>query len=706
MGRPPIRADGALHCAQGGTTVPRESGSRAIALFGALVVAASVAVGTAQQEPRFRGGTNLVRLDVYASVDGVAVTDLAAEDFEVFEDSAPQQVTSFELVHPRRTVPDAARAEPGTVAESLARASEPDARLFVLFLDTLHVQLDGSYRAQNPVAGLLDRVVGEDDLVGVMTPEMTARNMTFSPRTASIGRMLESNWAWGQRGRLATSDPREQQLEQCYPDMDATAGIAKALVERRREQATLRAIEGLVGHLEGVREERTFVLLLSEGWMLPSRDERLARALDGPGGGRQVPGPEPIGTTPDGRLAMGGRLDGVGMQSCERERSLLALADLEMEFRQLTQRANRANVSFYPIDPRGLVAFDEPIGPARPTSPAEDGRRLSSRQTSLRTLAAETDGAVVLNTDIERALPRLLTDVGSYYLLGYYSTNQKLDGRYRRLTVRVTRPGVSVRARPGYLAPSAQDLTAAPSEVAAPPTVVERALSRLPGARGVPPMYLQATGGAGYVQVAIELDRATVALAEWSQGASLEVEVGPAAPGAAERQVETVTLEPGKRVYVLRHPERDLLPAGRYQVRVQATPEGSRLPVTLSTVASVPEAGALLGSASLAARRGPGTRRLFEPTADPRFRRTERIVVETPLVAADATITARLLNRAGQPMALPVALSERLDASLQIRVSVAEISLAPLAPGEYVVEVTATRGAATEVVGYAIRIVP
>ena len=57
--------------------------------------------------------------------------------------------------------------------------------------------------------------------------------------------------------------------------------------------------------------------------------------------------------------------------------------------------------------------------------------------------------------------PRLMTDIGSYYLLGYVSTNTKLDGRYRRLTVRVMRPGVTVRARPGYLAPSASEVAAA-----------------------------------------------------------------------------------------------------------------------------------------------------------------------------------------------------------------------------------------------------
>ncbi|HUU34907.1 MAG TPA: VWA domain-containing protein [Vicinamibacterales bacterium] len=676
-----------------------------------LLTTAPYAGQQPSQEPRFRGGANLVRLDVYASKDGVAVADLTAADFEVREDNALQEVSSFEFVKAREVVPDSARAEPSTVAESRDRAAQPDARVFVLFLDTAHVQIEGSYHAQNPVSALLDRVVGENDLVGVMTPDMSARNMTFSPRTASIGEMLRTNWTWGERGRVNTSDPRDQELQACYADAGDTAGMAKALIERRHEMRTLEAIEDVLDQLESQREQRSFLLLLSEGWTLPGPDELLARAIKLVGGGRQVPGgSEPIATTPNGRLGVGRTLEDRSLQSCERERSLLALADVQTTFRLLIQRANRANVSFYPIDPRGLIVFDDAIGPTRPAGPAADAMRLTNRQNSLRTLAEETDGAVVLNTNIDTALPRLLNDVGSYYLLGYVSTNQKLDGRFRKLSVKVNRPGIEVRARPGYLAPTAADVAAARAP-AEPPTSssVDQALSRLPAGRRVAALYLHGTGGAGYLQFTLEVDRATAATPGWTQGAQVLVEIEPAdGSGGASRRSETVTLAPGVRVYSLRHPESDALPPGRYQIRVQATPAGggTRLPVTASEVVTVPKPAALLGSAALAARRGPGTGRLYVPTADPRYRRTERIRLETPLLAQRATVTARLLNRAGQPLAVPVTLTLRMDEVRQLTMSVAEVGLAPLAPGEYVVEVTATDGATTETVTYAVRLVP
>ncbi|MGE0815719.1 MAG: VWA domain-containing protein [Vicinamibacterales bacterium] len=676
--------------------------SAAVVLGWCLVAAWTAAPASQPQEPRFRGGTNLVRLDVYASADGAPVTDLTAADFEVFEDGVRQEVTSFEFIRARGAVPDTARVEPTSVAESRARAAQPDTRLFVLFLDTLHVQVEGSFHAQGPVGTLLDRLVGENDLVGVMTPDLPARAVTFSPRTSSVTRLLTSNWTWGQRGR--TTDPQEQVIEQCYADNGSTAGLAKALIERRREARTLDALADLIRYLEGTREERSFVLLLTEGWLTPGPDEFLGRAIT-MGGRRVVPGgPDPLGLTPDGRLTLD---TNASLDTCERERSLLARRDLDRDYQQLMRTANRANVSFYPIDPRGLVVFDDPIGPARPSTPVQDSRRLSSRQDHLRELALETDGEVVLNTNIDRALPKLLTDIGSYYLLGYVSTNQKLDGKYRRLTVKVTRPGVSTRSRPGYVAPTEAEVTAAaaPAETRREaPDEVARALARLPGGRAPTALVVDAVGGPGSLRIALEIDRATAASAEWAKGATAQVVVMDEA-GARTGDPAAVTLGPGARVALVEHAAPALAP-GRYKVRVEATPDGGTVPLTAVAEAAVPGAGALLGPTSLAFRWGPSTGRRVEPTADPRFRRTERLITETAVLVEGAVLDAHLLNRLGQAVEIPVKIAERLDEASHARTAVAEVTLAPLAAGEYVLAVGATRGSTTEHAHYAIRVVP
>ena len=682
-------------------------------VLAAAAVAAAVASSSGQaQEPRFRGGTNLVRLDVYVSANGAAVTDLTADDFEVREDNAPQAVTSFEVVHARGPAPDTARVEPSTVGEMRDRVAARDARAFVLFLDSPHVQVAGSYRAANPVAAMLDRVVGVDDLVGVMTPEMSARNMTFSPRTGPIGDMLRASWAWGERGRPSVTDPREEELRACFPD----PAIAERLILKRREQKTLRALDDLLDHLEATRDQRTFVFVLTEGWRLSRPDETLAAppaGATGSGAGGAPGGagrPDPLGrpglTSPD-----------VATPSCERERALVALADHAGEFRLLLQRANRANVSFYPIDARGLVVFDGDIASSRGNpSLAADAAALSARQDALRTLADETDGAVVLNTAPERALPRLLTDIGSYYLLGYISTNQKLDGRYRRISVRVTRPGVEVRARPGYLAPTAREVAGATPVMRGVPgsagdapapgaSRVTEALSRLPVSRVAPPLYVEGTGSAGAIDVVVELDRTTVARPEWSAGGVVRVAVTSAERPTSTLASAALTLTPGSRVQGTRIPAGARLAAGRYQLRLEAVGEGGTAPLVLTTLVDVPAEDALLGSALRAARRGPSTGRTFESTADARFRRTERLRLDVARLAA-ADVQARVLNRTGQELALPVSITDTPAADDQPARAVAELALAPLAAGEYVVELTATAGARTETRTYAFRLVP
>ena len=62
------------------------------------------------------------------------------------------------------------------------------------------------------------------------------------------------------------------------------------------------------------------------------------------------------------------------------------------------------------------------------------------------------------NNDIEKGMQRVIDDLTSYYLLGYYSSNRKLDGRFRSIKVRVKRPGVDVRARRGYRAATDKEI--------------------------------------------------------------------------------------------------------------------------------------------------------------------------------------------------------------------------------------------------------
>jgi VWFA-related protein len=654
------------------------------------------------QLPRFRAGANLVRADVYVSKDGVALTDLKAEDFVVYEDDKPQQVESFELIKARGPNPQSERVEPTTVRD-LRQEMQDSARVFTLFFDRYFVQLSGSFHARKPIIETLDKVIGPDDLVGAMTSLMAPTQVTYSKRTRSIESYLTENWTWGERGRDDTLSTDYPVIKGCMWDRDSM------ILKKYREQQTIDSLTSLVDYLEGLRPERKFVMVFTEGWPLYRSDDSLAGkdppvtdvpTVDPRTGGLR----KPEATEPGTRFRT--------ENSCARTQSMLAFADHEIEFRQLLQRANRANVSFYPIDARGLIVCDNDCNGGF----AVDNAMRTRLRDSIGDMAAATDGrAIVDATDTTKAMQKVFADVGSYYLLGYYSTNQKLDGRFRRIRVEVTRDGVDVRSRPGYLAPTESEARAAGAEIiragakpTAPPTVT-RALDALAPARGFLPVRVQAVGGRNTIRAVVELDASTLKQPEWISGGTLKVTFEPerkdgVSPTLPSQSV-MMAVDPGQRSIVVDGSDRPLAP-GRYSVRAELTARNARQPIQITTFAIVPADNAEVGSGLLALRRGPSTGLAYVGTADPRFRRTERLRVEVPLAGDQFTGTGRLLTREGQATALNVTFTTRTDDATMQQFGVGEVILAPLAEGEYVLELSLVKNGKTDVVSYGFRVVP
>lgn len=663
-----------------------------------LIAAAAAAQQPDARLPRFRAGTNLVTVDAYVSKDGSAVTDLRADEIAILEDGRPQKLESFRLHRGARL----SRMTTTTSDPSVGRAvlTDPDARVFAVFIDTWHISAEGSRRGAAPVSALLNDVIGADDLVGWTTPDLPARSMPLTRRTAGLERVLEQSRLWNERDKV-TTDPRETELMVCYPDdpfrYPEFAGVAKELIERRRERKTLLALDELVTHLGTLRDDRKFVLLLTEGWVRFRPNNHLAGELVR----GTVPQQSPVRVGADGRLTTQVEPGNVDFDACERERVILATLDHARTLEELAQRANRENVTFYVVDPRGGAPFDDAVGPLRPAIPPDDRARLASRQNGLRELAEQTDGVALLNATYTREhTARMMADLNSYYLMSYYSSNDKLDGRFRKIAVRVKRPGVEVRARPGYLAPTEADVLAASAipTSAGPTPVVTRALAALAPARGNLPVRIQAAGSRNRIRVIVELDAATVKQPEWATGGSLRAWLEPEGKGGTAKPLAlpavTVDLAVGRRSIPIGFEE--TLTAGRYVVRVELTPRAIRSPINISTTATVPEESALAGGDVWASRRGPSTGLTYVPTADQRFRRTERLRVEVPLVAEGVAGTGRVLTREGQPTPLVVTYA----------VGVADVSLAPLAAGEYVLELLLSKAGATETIAYGFRIIP
>jgi len=121
---------------------------------------------------------------------------------------------------------------------------------------------------------------------------------------------------------------------------------------------------------------------------------------------------------------------------------------------------------------------------------------------------------------------------------------------------------------------------------------------------------------------------------------------------------------------------------GEYIVRVGARAGPASIPSREVARLTIPPAPGATGA--LFVRRGPSTGNRDVPTADLRFRRGEQVRVEIPMVASEP-ITGRLLDRTGKPLAVPVITAMRDDPDGSRWVT-AQISLAPLAPADYAVE--------------------
>jgi hypothetical protein len=340
---------------------------------------------------------------------------------------------------------------------------------------------------------------------------------------------------------------------------------------------------------------------------------------------------------------------------------------------------------------------------------------LRQRIETLRTLAGATDGLAIVNSnDIEGGLKRIVDDLTSYYLLGYYSSNPKLDGGYRRLTVRVKRPGLEVRARRGYRAATEEEVAsrrtaeAEVTRVDPAKVALDAAFAALGKSAGTPRMqslsgWVPGRAGVSAAWIVTELEAGFARRPEWQQGGTAELQL--LTPDGEVASESKATLAPGERLIQEQLAHLDLAP-GEYVLRLRLRPAGGGLPYQEAARFTVPEDGALPGSPRFF-RRGPMTANAFQPTGDVRFRRTDTLRVEVPL-AGEQEISARaeLLDRNGSVMTVPVTTAVRRDADSGVTWAAADVSLGPLAAGDYALRLVVQRGQTRQEQLVAFRVVP
>jgi hypothetical protein len=249
--------------------------------------------------------------------------------------------------------------------------------------------------------------------------------------------------------------------------------------------------------------------------------------------------------------------------------------------------ATRSNVSIYGIDPRGLTDLgDESIeiqSYPDDTTLGVSGTSLQNElrlsQDSLRTLSEETGGFAVVNkNDFASAFDRIVSDNSSYYVLAYYPPDPR-PGRQHRIQVRLTRPGLTVRARKGYVTPKKVETSTTAAKGPTAPEVREALDSPLPVSGLTMRVFaapFKGTAPNASVLLGVELNGRDLQLTPTDriQLSYFAIDQNGKVKGGSTDSMTMTNLRPETKTRIeqtgMRMLNRIDLPPGRYQLRVAA----------------------------------------------------------------------------------------------------------------------------------------
>jgi VWFA-related protein len=383
-----------------------------------------------QRAPTFRADVILISVDVVVrDRSGTVVRGLTAADFEVHEDGRPQQIRTFTFQEiddtkaPAASVdllsdvqarvvesaqqPASAAARPAVPDESPLRSQDlAGRRLIVLLFDVSSMQPEDVQRSVESAQKYVTEQMSSADLIAVATVSSMLNVLTdFTGDRAKVQEALNK---LAYTDGTATPPPDAATMatdEVTAADPDAAATEEVAELDMFNNDMRLRVLKTLAETLQPI-EQKKAIVYFSAG------------------------------------MQRGG-------------------SDNQVELRATINAAVRANLAIYSIDTRGLQAVvpggDATRGSGRGQAMfsgrgmAQQFARLSSSQSTLTTLSADTGGHAFTDTNnFGEAFTRLRRDMSAYYLLGYNSTNRTKDGRFRRIQVRLKQEGLRVEARAGY----------------------------------------------------------------------------------------------------------------------------------------------------------------------------------------------------------------------------------------------------------------
>lgn len=414
----------------------------------AALLAAGVAVVSAQAGARpqvtFRAEVNYVEVDVIVTdAAGNFVPGLTAADFDVLDAGKPQAIEAFHEIN----VPLARADQPiiggAPVAQDVAsNEGLSEGRLFVIVLDDFHTAPWRSNEVQRRAKEFVTKYLAANDLAAVVQVSRPGRAQDFTANRAllleAIDSFIGSGLQSAVRNRIQDMENRRGTNQAAAPGRDLDGGERVS-----RARAVYSTIEQLSANLASITGRRKALLLFSEG------------------------------VSATGDLALP---DSAVDANDTRGTMIGAIA-----------AATRANVHVYAVDTGGMTTgvvsaadatmpFNERAEAEGLTTEALAAER-NSAEAMLRVVSQQTGGTAVVDTNnITAGFARIQRDNSAYYLLGFSSTAPR-DGKFHGLQVKVKRPGLVVRARPGYHAAKVDSARTKPTARAPLADLLSAALS-------------------------------------------------------------------------------------------------------------------------------------------------------------------------------------------------------------------------------------
>ncbi|MEP6900745.1 MAG: VWA domain-containing protein [Actinomycetota bacterium] len=395
--------------------------------------------------------TTLIQLDVTVTdKNGKIVTDLKPEDFEVFENDRKQTITNFLFINSVSEKQAAQSSIPNKIDAPIPTVQlrpEQVRRTIALVVDDLGLSFESIHAVQKALKKFVDEQMQPNDLVAIIRTGSGVGSLQQFTSDKNLLYAAIEKIRWNPIGRAGVGtftpiEPTLQELIQANTSIPSRAGSKTSIMDDQ-----VQAEKDRITVFNELREDLFTVGTLGAINFVVK-------------GMNDLPGRKSIMLFSD------------GFSYCTKtdtKKDATRCTKMEEVLKQLTDLCNRASVTIYTQDARGLTPTGLTVQdvPASLPNSLQQGLRtrsdeLQDKQQGLAFLAQETGGRAVVNTnDLNLGLTQLLEDTKGFYLIGYQPDSDSFDAKTRRfnkLNIKVKQDGLNVRYRSGFFGVADADI--------------------------------------------------------------------------------------------------------------------------------------------------------------------------------------------------------------------------------------------------------